>query len=197
MSKVFSHLPGRWRNPWPILLLWLAMPAAASNPYIEDVESGPDRFDHDETLVKPWIEQEAAIPDPPDPESLHELRANGLPPGFRLLLDIDRISVDPDDGVVRLWLVLRSSSGSDNTSYEGYRCITGEYRVYAYANLNRDPPVRPLTRSSWRKARGEHSTDYRRELLRHYLCGIRGARPPIEIQQAVRRGELRDPLLYK
>jgi hypothetical protein len=169
----------------------------SSNPYLEDAESGPQRFGFDESLVAPWMEQDTVIPDPPDPSSLHELEAEGLPPGFRLFLDIDRVTVDPKDEIIRLWVVLRSSAGHENMSYEGYRCTTREYRVYAYANLQRDPPVRPLQRSTWRKARKERSTYYRKELLRHYLCGLHGARAPIEIRQAVRDGELRDPRLFK
>jgi hypothetical protein len=194
MVYLTGQSSGRWRSCWSILLFCIAMPAMSSNPYVDEPGSAP--FNFDESLVEPWMEQETTIPDPPELDSLHELRADGLPPGFRLFLDIDRITVDPEDGIIRLWMMLRSSAGHENISYEGYRCITGEYRVYAYANLQRDPPVRALTRSTWRKARGERSTYYRKELLRHYLCGLRGARPPIEIQQAVRRGELRDPLLF-
>ena len=177
------------------ILCFFALTPVGANPYLEDPD---DRtFDYDDSQDKPWIENEAEIPPPPDPSTLDELQITGLPPGFTLLLDLERLAVDPVDRVIRLWLVLRSKEGHDNTSFEGYRCASGEYRVYAYADPRRDPPVREMTRSTWREARGSMAQNYRRHLLKQTFCGLRGARTPTEIRQAVRSGELRDPLIYR
>ena len=105
----------------------------ASDP--TGTKDGP--FNFDETLVDPWIEQETQIPDLPEFSSLQPLRVTGLPPGLELFLDTARVTVDPDDGVVRLWVYLRSQQGTLNGTYEGYRCTTGEYRVYGYATPGR------------------------------------------------------------
>jgi hypothetical protein len=161
------------------------------------VEGDGARFNYDETLATPWIESETEIPPLPEPGTLQPLQITGLPPGMQLLLDTARVTVGEEDEIVRLWVYLRSAQGVDNGTYEGYRCSTGEYKVYAYANPRRDPPITPAKRSTWRVARGERSTQYRRYLLQNYLCGLRGARPPVEIQQLVRDGEPRDPLLFR
>ena len=54
---------------------------------------------------------------------------------FRFFIDPVTLSVD-DKGVVRYVLVARSPSGVDNVSYEGLRCDTGEYRVYALGHAD-------------------------------------------------------------
>lgn len=190
-----------WMGPWRRRLIALSLivitPPVMADSSLENLEAERGNPNYDESLVAPWIEQEIQIPDPPEPGDLHPLQLTGLPPGFKLFLDLDGITFNAKDGVIRLWMVLRSSAGNDNTSYEGYRCSTGEYKVFAYANARRDPPVRQMTRSTWRSPRGERSTNYRRYLMDQTLCGLRGARPPVEIQQAVRRGQLRDPLIYR
>jgi hypothetical protein len=171
--------------------------SAWANPYVEDIESGPGRFSYDESLARPWLEKEAEIPDLPDLADLQRLRVVGLPPELELYLDVDRVTLDPDDEVLRLWVYLRNKRGADNGTYEGYRCTTGEYKVFAYATPRRDRPVTPAKRSTWRQAKAAVATDYRRSLLRYYFCGLRGARPPIEIQRAVREGKPSDPFLYR
>lgn len=179
------------------LCLLLSLPPAQADPYVEDIESGPGQFNYDESRKTPWIEDETEVPDLPELETLQPLRITGLPPELKLFLDTARVNVNNKDGIVRLWVYLRSDRGADNGTYEGYRCVTGEYKVYAYATPRRDPPVTPARRSVWRKARDAVSTPYRQFLMSDYLCGLRGVRPPIEIQQAVRAGKPRDPLLYR
>ncbi len=194
LGLCFTSIPVRRIMPLCILVI---CQIGWANPYVEEVESKDGPFKFDETLVDPWIENETEIPDLPDFSSLQPLRITGLPPDLELFLDTARVTVDPDDEIVRLWVYLRSKQGTLNGTYEGYRCTTGEYRVYGYATPRRDPPITPAKRTAWRKARGELSTNYRKYLLRNYLCGLRGARPPIEIQNAVRDGKPRDPLLYR
>ena len=123
-----------------------------SDPYADPTGTKDGPFNFDETLVDPWIEQETQIPDLPEFSSLQPLRVTGLPPGLELFLDTARVTVDPDDGVVRLWVYLRSQQGTLNGTYEGYRCTTGEYRVYGYATPRRDPPTKrpPSDRASRR-----------------------------------------------
>ena len=164
--------------------LWSSFSLA--NPYLD---SGERRFDFDESLADPWIENETEIPDLPEFSSLQSLSIRGLPPGLSLFLDTARVTVDPDDGIVRLWVYLKSKQGAENGTFDGYRCETGEYKVYAYATPRRDPPITPAKRSIWREARGERSTNYRKYLLRHYLCELGLARKPNEIQRVVRTGD--------
>jgi len=77
-----------------------------------------------------WQEREVQLPAYPMAENLVEFYVSAAT-DFRFFIDRSSISVGPD-GVVRYTLVARSSSGAENVSYEGIRCLTGTYRVYAH-----------------------------------------------------------------
>ena len=156
------------------------------DPYHEhrdEVERG--EFQYDDSKDIPWIENEAEVLAVPKKNDLVELDIDSMPPGLRLLVDKTRITVGEKDRVIRLWLWVRSDQGAENGSFEGYRCETREYKVYAYANLNRSPPVSKTKRSRWLSARSGSRRNYRAELLQDYFCGIRGTRNPNEIAQAM------------
>ncbi|MGD1982723.1 MAG: CNP1-like family protein [Chromatiaceae bacterium] len=167
---------------------------ALGNPILEPPV---EEFDYDESLELPWIEEDTGIPQPPDVAELQFLDVKGLPPGLKLYLDTARVKVDPNDRVIRMWVYLRSSHGVDNGSYEGFRCSTGEYRIYGYATPQRKPPVTPAKRSAWRLAREEPGSRYRHFLMQGYLCRFRGPRSPDEIQRAVRAGQPRNSMLSR
>jgi hypothetical protein len=118
-----------------------------------------------------------------------------MPAGMQLFVDESRIAVNPNDGVVRMWLWVRSKFGAEQGSFEGFRCATREYKVYAYANPTRNPPVTVAKMARWRVAKSGLSGNYRAELQRDYLCGISGARSPEEIRNYMRSGLLRDTFL--
>jgi len=100
-----------------------------------------------------WKEVEAPPPPP--------VRTSGLVP-----LEIPRTTlhfgVDPasvsleQDNVVRYVVVATSESGSVNALYEGIRCATGDFKVYARQNggsgwtVARDTPWRSLSESASR-----------------------------------------------
>lgn len=97
------------------LALALLLAASAAHAQLADVD--PD-----------WKESEA--PAPP------ALRTTGLIPleipGSQLRFGVDPASVSlGSDGVVRYVVVAASASGAVNGVYEGIRCSTGEYKVYA------------------------------------------------------------------
>lgn len=81
---------------------------------------------------------------------------------------IDRKSVSiGGDQVVRYSVVIKSSSDVENTSYEGIRCETSEFKTYAYGSKG----------SEWSKARNPQwrkiensSADHRFTLSRDYFC---------------------------
>ena len=93
--------------------------------------------------------------------------AEATPPAFDVtrLVPIDtptgstlRFGVDPQtlsitpDGVVRYVIIARHTSGAQNVAYEGVRCSTGTFRVYA-----RHDPVRGWQRvddSVWAPLQG-------------------------------------------
>lgn len=172
-----------------IALLYTIPPASAAGNVIVDPyyeyrdEVGRGEYNYDDSQDIPWIENETEILAMPRPEDLQVVQLDSLPPGIELLVDRTRITVDPKDRVVRGWFWVRSSAGAENGTFEGFRCETGEYKVYAYANPRRDPPVTKAPRPRWRTVDRNRSRDYRTELLQDYFCGIRGTRSAREIAQ--------------
>lgn len=97
--------------------LALALLLAAGAAQAQLADTNPD-----------WQESEA--PAPP------ALRTSGLIPleipGSQLRFGVDPASVSlGSDGIVRYVVVATSTSGAVNGIYEGIRCSTGEYKVYA------------------------------------------------------------------
>ena len=84
---------------------------------------------------------------------------------FRFFVDASTLSVD-NEGIVRYVLVARSPSGVENVSFEGMRCVTNEYRIYA---LGRDGAWvgRP---TDWRPIDPKTVSRWHNELARNYFC---------------------------
>ncbi|HVY04992.1 MAG TPA: CNP1-like family protein [Burkholderiales bacterium] len=83
---------------------------------------------------------------------------------------IDRESVSlAEDRVVRYSVVVKSESGATTTSYEGLRCKTAEYKVYAFGlqgnqwTPTADPQWRPILRLT---------PDFRFALYKDYFCDV-------------------------
>ena len=172
-----------------VLLSWAALVPAmdeVTDPYWEyRDEVGRGEFSYDDSQDIPWIENETEVLALPTEDNLWQVNMDSLPPGFKLFVDRSRITVGPGDYVVRMWLWLRNGDGVEKGTFEGYRCETGEYKVYAYANPRREPAVRIDKRAKWRPAKTGSRKTYRHELLNDYLCGIRGTRSARDIQQVM------------
>jgi hypothetical protein len=177
------------------VLLLTSLTAAARDLVIDPYheyrdEVGRGEFSYDDSQDIPWIENEAEVLAVPKADELVRVDMDQMPPGLELWVDTSRITVDPKDRVIRLWLWVRSKQGAENGTFEGYRCETGEYKVYAYANPHRDPPVSKAKRPTWRTVSQRRNGNYRLELLGDYFCGIRGTRTADEIREYM-TGEFR------
>ncbi len=152
--------------------------------YRDEVERG--EFSYDDSQDIPWIENETEVLAAPREEDLVRVGMDLMPPGLELLIDARRLTVDPGDRIIRLWMVVRSRAGVDNGSFEGFRCATREYKVYAYSNPSRLPPVTKAKRPRWRPiSKALRSGNYRLELLQDYFCGLGGTRNAHEIRVAL------------
>jgi len=77
----------------------------------------------------PWQEEAATLPSLPKDENLLEFYVSA---GTSNHFYIDGPSIAPGkDGVVRYTLVIRTSGGATNVTYEGIRCETRELKLYA------------------------------------------------------------------
>lgn len=76
-----------------------------------------------------WRERDAPLPAYPRQENLLPFFVSAAS-SFRFFVDSASLAVG-EDGVVRYTLVARSAQGAESVSYEGIRCSTAEYRIYA------------------------------------------------------------------
>ncbi|MDR0378842.1 MAG: CNP1-like family protein [Candidatus Accumulibacter sp.] len=138
-------------------MLLLALPRVAFSAHFDD------EFDE-----KPWQEIEVTLPAFPEPENLIPLDVGAVTTGMRFLIDEKSISVDSDE-VIRYSLVVISSSGARNVSFEGMRCADAERRVYAFGQA--DGTWSRARGNQWTRIRGNRDS-YRVVLFSDYFCAI-------------------------
>jgi hypothetical protein len=160
-----------------VLAAFLAcLPAASAG----DEDTGWSSGDH--VPREAWQEGQVTIPPLPEQQNLLEVEIGQAAFPFRVFIDSQSLEVG-DDGVVRYSLVIVSTSGSRNTSFEGMLCNKREYRRYAYGSVDR---WHWLGGSQWQRiTRG--GDGYRYVLYRHYLCNPAGINPGVDgILQRIR-----------
>jgi hypothetical protein len=113
-----------------------------------------------------WKEELPQLPTYPEKDRLLEVPASQPGNDFRVYIDPDSLSVDADQ-VVRYSLVIVSSSGVRNISYEGLHCGKREYRRYAYGS---DDAWFPIEASPWQRVSDSGMGRYRHVLYWEYLC---------------------------
>lgn len=132
-----------------------------------------------------WRELEAPLPVYPRAENLLPFFVSAVT-RFEFYIDRESISVG-EDGVVRYALVVRSAQGAESVSFEGIRCSTGEYRIYATGlGEGRWSP----SKTPWRAIEPRNVQRWHNALKQEYFCPL-GV--PIysaeEGIQALRRGD--------
>jgi hypothetical protein len=147
-------------------LAWSISAAAQPNLPSGDA-SGPSNSQSEwerEQEKRDWKETEIRLPAQPKGDALIEFFVSAGS-SFRFFIDPASVSVG-SDGVVRYTLVARSPSGAENVSYEGIRCSSASYKVYAYgqgAGWSRAQgdwkPIEPKSVQRWHQA-----------LRREYFC---------------------------
>ena len=151
----------------PLLLVLLAGTAAAQQRTNDPGEvQGPQvpRNWESETDKRTRPESTLALPAWPKNENLLEFHVSNLS-SFRFFIDAPSLSVEPDR-VVRYTLVARSASGVSNVSYEGMRCDSGTYKIYAYGQDGRWN----ARESDWRDIENVTTGRWHNELRAGYLC---------------------------
>jgi hypothetical protein len=116
----------------------------------------------------PFREVEAELPVFPQEGSLVEFQVSGYGKS-RFYVDPAALSLGPDR-VIRFTVVARSPSGVKNVSFEGIRCETGEYKVYAFGTSG--GTWSPATGSVWRSIRTEQR-NFRTALENEFFCRMK------------------------
>ena len=159
-----------WVAVWT--LLQVAMPASAQ---WKDWD-----YDLDQEK-KPWEELQAQLPPYPKNENLLKFDA-GSNTSNSYFVDATSVSVG-EDHVVRYTLVVKTSGGATNVSFEGIHCDKGRLRVYAFGHTNsqwsraRDTSWRPIV---YREVNGHHNV-----LYREYMCTRSRNSEPLAVKQIV------------
>ena len=116
---------------------------------------------------KKFKEIEVELPPyPPDSSLLEFLPRQNSANHF--YIDRNSVSIGADR-VIRYSAVIKSPSGAINTSYEGLRCKTSEYKVYAFGV--KDGEWAKVPDVQWRKV-ARMSGDFRFALYKDYFCDI-------------------------
>ena len=123
--------------------------------------------------------KEDAVPPPPAyaTSGLIEIeRSRGA--SVKLGVDPKTISISHDTGIVR-YVVVAQGPSAVNATYEGIRCATGEFRVYAHQSQGN--PWTSYEDSSWRSMRGQSSVIVQHPywLARNGMCNGTVLRPSV------------------
>jgi hypothetical protein len=138
-----------------ILLPALALAAGKNYDYDKEVEE------------KPWAEVEAQLPAYPAKEDLIPFTV-GAVREVKYFIDAKSLAVG-SDGVIRYTLVIVSSAGAQNVSFEGLRCSTAERRIYAFGRA--DGTWSKARSNQWVRIQG-NSNNHNVELYTNYFCSV-------------------------
>ncbi|RDK04770.1 CNP1-like family protein [Paraburkholderia lacunae] len=115
-----------------------------------------------------WVENKVdTLPPLPQDSNLLPFEVSGNTP-LQFSVDKNALSVGTD-GVVRYTVVVTSPSGARNVNYEGIRCDTYEWRLYAGLNADHDGWDRAVANDFTRIENGALNA-YQAALYQDYMC---------------------------
>ncbi|MBV5342254.1 CNP1-like family protein [bacterium] len=137
---------------------------------------------------KSWAEIEVQLPSFPEKGNLIPFRVGAIS-DTKYLIDGNSLSVGAD-GVIRYALVVVSSEGAQNISYEGMRCATAERRFYAFGRS--DKTWSKARSNQWVRIQGS-SNNHHVELYFNRFCsaGITSVTSAEDARRVLRSGGIR------
>ena len=164
-----------------IALLTSSTVFAEWKPYIDEAEPPVPSSVRDK---EPWKEGVTILPPFPKDGDLVEFSVDDPSSQFRQYIDGKHLTTGTDE-VVRYTLVVESSTGARNVSFEGMRCTPkGAYKIYAYGYDGRFEK----TQADWVSIYGRLNDKIHDELHKTILCIPRAftPRPKKEMIRAMR-----------
>ena len=131
--------------------------------------------------AKAWSEADVALPALPAARDLVEVDVAGGSP-TRFYVDTGTVTLE-EDKVLRLTLVAVTAGGARTVTREGFRCKTGEYRLYGIGAGNAWSTPQ---RSEWRQVARTGYSHVRVVLLDTVLCEIGVANLPERVVRNLR-----------
>ena len=170
-----------------VALLVLAMGASTLvRGQVPGIMGGPMPL-NDVPEETPWSEKEIPLPSFPRDEDLLEFYVG---PTATNRFFIDKTSIAPgEDGVVRYTLVIRTSGGAVNVTFEGIRCDTGEVKTYGIGRSD-GSWVKSRT-PTWKPIENKPINRHHAALRMEYFCAQGMIRNQADGIAALKRGPLR------
>ncbi|MCL2523164.1 MAG: CNP1-like family protein [Betaproteobacteria bacterium] len=120
----------------------------------------------DDYLPKSWKEIETQLPPAPLEHNLQAIYLNEVAQN-KFFIDSENLRIDAD-GVVRYVLVVLTPGGARNVTYEGMRCETRQWRIYASGRA--DGAWSKARRAEWQPIHDEAINRYHAALFLDYFC---------------------------
>lgn len=115
-----------------------------------------------------WKENKVdTLPPLPEPANLLSFDVSGNTP-LHFSLDAKSVSIG-SDGVVRYTVVVTSPAGARNVNYEGIRCDTYEWRLYAGLDADHNGWDRTVA-NDWTRIENGELNAYHATLYQDYFC---------------------------
>lgn len=142
--------------------------------------------DNDDPDAPPWEEEAVLLPTYPQEANLREFYVSPTTT-HKFFIDASTLSVGKD-GVVRYVLVVKASGGATNTTYEGMRCESREFKIFATGH--RDGTWVLARKGMWRPIENKPTNRQHAALSRDYFCPLgTPIQTPAEGQEALRLGK--------
>jgi len=126
------------------------------------------RIDHNVDAPEQWrgTERETPLPALPRQENLVEFYVSATASNH-FFIDAASLSVGPDR-VVRYTLVVKTAGGATNISFEGIRCGSGEYKMFAMGHS--DGTWARARADDWRPIENKPMNRHHAALNREFFC---------------------------
>ena len=124
------------------------------------------QFDFDFDNEKPWKELQAQLPAYPKDENLISFFVSPATDN-KFFIDSKSVSVG-EDGVVRYSLMVKSSQGATNVTFEGIRCSSEEYKLYAFGHS--DGTWGKARSSKWKEIEHKDRNNQHDVLYNDFFC---------------------------
>lgn len=115
---------------------------------------------------KPWVEQETTLPDYPKQENWLPFYASSATDN-KFYIDSKSITVGKDD-VVRYTLITQSPNNVLNTTFEGMRCGTAEFKLYAIGHS--DGTWAKPKQTNWQRVLYKDRNRHHSALYDNFFC---------------------------
>jgi hypothetical protein len=112
------------------------------------------------------VDAEVTLPAAPQSASLIEFYVSAAATNH-FFIDGATLAVT-DDGVVRYVLVVKTAGGATNVTFEGMRCNTGEYRIFASGHA--DGTWTKSRSETWRPIENKMVNRHHAALSREFFC---------------------------